>query len=305
MAAVQGNTLTNLPLKTLFGTPFIAAAEAQRDMAIAAADFVKKYGMDSSGNIYMNTLTTYFDIPVGSVSDVSYGYLQDASGSGVFFPPDIPGKWTNADDGTPGATSTGPVVLGDNLYRRFQDSRYPNLNVTKILGEDDKQTKSGVAKGYKKRIGNRIYILDENGKVVFVQGIRSISVPFISMLNIPSLCIDVVNVDFTIKIATQTTTASTNTFQNTLNENTGSISFYDKGYDYNSTQTMAVSTSTARSSTDDSTESTYTVSMKAKQMDPPGLIAVMNFITNNKDTSSRKFLTDKGVIANDPSTMKS
>jgi hypothetical protein len=304
MADVQGNTLTNLPLRDLFGTPFLAAAKAQRNMAIAAADFVKKYGMDSSGNIYMNTLTTYFDIPIGSVSDVSYGYLQDASGSGIFFPPDYPGLWSNADDGTPGQPSGSNVVIGDNLYQRFQGN-YPNLKVSKLFGEDDKQTKAGVAKGYKKRIGNRIYILDENGKVVFVQGMRSISVPFISMLNIPSLCIDVVNVDFTIKISTQTTTASTNTFQNTLQENQGSIAFYDKGYDYNSTQTTAVSTSTARTSTDDSTESTYTVSMKAKQMDPPGLIAVMNFITNNKDTSSRKFLNSSGQIANDPTTMKS
>lgn len=304
MAAVQGNTLTNLPLKDLFGTPFIAAAEAQRDMAIAAADFVKKYGMDSSGNIYMNTLTTYFDIPIGSVSDVSYGYLQDSSGGGVFYPPSQNGLFTNLSNDGELVADTGPILLGDNIFQRLHGTK-PNLKVTSFFKEDDKQTKDGVSSGFKKRIGNRIYILDDGGQVKFVQGMRSISVPFISMLNIPSLCIDVVNVDFTIKISTQTTTASTNTFQNTLQENTGSIAFYDKGYDYNSTQTTAVSTSTARTSTDDSTESTYTVSMKAKQMDPPGLIAVMNFITNNKDTSSRKFLTDKGVIATDPTTMKS
>ena len=304
MAAVQGNTLTNLPLKDLFGTPFIAASEAQRDIAIAAADFVKKYGMDSSGNIYMNTLTTYFDIPIGSVSDVSYGYLQDASGGGVFFPPGMNGVYTNLSTDGDSVTDGGAIVLGDNLSQRFHGT-YPNLIVTSFFTTDDKQTAPGISSGFKKRIGNRIYILDDGGQVKFVQGIRSISVPFISMLNIPSLCIDVVNVDFTIKISTQTTTASTNTFSNTLQENTGSIAFYDKGYDYNSTQTTAVSTSTARTSTDDSTESTYTVSMKAKQMDPPGLIAVMNFITNNKDTSSRKFLTNTGNIATDPTTMKS
>ena len=47
------------------------------------------------------------------------------------------------------------------------------------------------------------------------------------------------------------------------------------------------------------------VSMKAQQVDPPGLTAVMNFITGNKDTSSKKMLGSNGKsVITDPNTVK-
>ena len=290
MADVQRNVLENLPLSSLFGTPFLAAAKSQRALALAAAKFIRQYGMDASGNIYMNTLTTYFDIPTGSVSDISGGYLQDASGGGIFYP-----------------NVTGAVVggkLGDIHPLPTGAVGYESLVITQLLTSLDSGAGDGAGSGYRKRISNRVYLLDTGGKVVNVQGMRSITVPFISMLNIPSLCIDVVNVDFTIKISTQQTTASTNTKQNIGVEDNNVASFYDTGVTWQNTQTTAVSTSTAKSSTDDSTESTYSVSMKAKQMDPPGLTAILEFITNNKDTSTRKFLAADGNVKVDPSAMK-
>ena len=311
------NVLDTLPLDKLFGAPFNAAALAQSDMAHETAGFIRQYGMDASGNVWLNTLTTYYDIPVSSVSDVSYSYLIDPSGGGIFFPPGKHGVYfdyflqTDTNLATP---DTADVSLNNNLYSRLGIG-WPDLYVSMMLTDDDKvkdqNSIAGGATGYKKRLGNRVYLLDEGGKVAAVQGMRSISVPFISMINIPSLCIDVVKVDFTIKISTQTLKTETSDLTSTSQldqaySGSGSGWTWGQNHNYNnsgSTNTTAVSTSKAKSEQDDSTECTYTVSMTAKQMEPPGLAAVMNFITNNKDTAARKILTSDGV-KRDPANMK-
>ena len=278
---IQSNTLESLPLYQLFNVPFKAAADAQKSLALSTAAFVKKYAMDPSGNIYMNTLTTYFDIPMNSVTDLSMGYLLDMSGGGVFGPKRI--------------SRNSPITPGGPL-------------VTNHFTADDDQGKDAggtETSGFKKRVGNRVFLLDGDGKVKYVQGMRSITVPFISLLNIPSLCIDEVKVDFSITIKSQVLASDSNTFSNTFNEIDSKAGYYDRGFDIQNTYTTAVSTSAAKTASDDSTESTYKVMMKAKQFDPPGLVAILNFITNNKDTSSRKVLDLSGNAQSDPSTMKS
>jgi hypothetical protein len=60
-------------------------------------------------------------------------------------------------------------------------------------------------------------------------------------------------------------------------------------------------TSSARASSQTNTESTYKVKMRARQIDPPGMKAMLDFITNNRDTSARKTIQTGGVIADDTS----
>jgi hypothetical protein len=293
-AQVQGQVLAALPLASLFGAPFEAAANAQNELAQATAKFIRQFGMDNSGNVWMNTFTSYYDIPTSEVPDISGGYLLDASGGGIFC---AEGGDTN---GYKEVTSTSGVKT------KYKVSAF-------LTASDKPPPKDGITSpGYTKRIAQRVYILDDGGKVLYVQGIRSISVPFISLVNIPALFIDVVQVEFAITIKSQSVvqTNSSNTY-GYENTNSGSQkgwgwnwgSSYNYKSDYTS-HTKATSTSTASAESDTSTESTYMVAMKAKQVDPPGLTAIMNFITGNKDTSTKKMLGSNGKIINDRDSTK-
>jgi hypothetical protein len=291
-AQTQGNTLAQLPLASLFGAPFEAAASAQNALAHSTAKFIRQFGMDSSGNVWMNTFTSYYDIPTSSVSDISGGYLLDASGGGIFI----------AGNNTTGADT--PWKVGD-----YCDKGTYKILISSILKPSDKPA-SGY--GFTKRISNRIYILDDGGKVLYVQGVRSLSVPFISLVNVPSLFIDLVTVEFAINIKTQsvvqTNSSAAFTYANeSSGESRGRGWNWGESYNYKNdytTKTTATSTSTASATSDTSTESTYMVSMKAQQVDPPGLTAVMNFITGNKDTSSKKMLGSNKSVITDPNTVK-
>jgi hypothetical protein len=295
-AQTQGNTLAQLPLASLFGAPFEAAASAQNALAHSTAKFIRQFGMDGSGNVWMNTFTSYYDIPTSSVADISGGYLLDASGGGIFI----------------AGVNITPDSLPDVSYKvgDYCDKGTYKILVSAILKDSDRPP-SGY--GFTKRISNRIYILDDGGKVLYVQGVRSLSVPFISLVNVPSLFIDLVTVEFAINIKTQSVvqTNSSNAFtyaNESSGESRGRGWNWGESYNYKNdytTKTTATSTSTASATSDTSTESTYMVSMKAQQVDPPGLTAVMNFITGNKDTSSKKMLGSNGKsVITDPATVK-
>lgn len=294
-AQVQGQTLAALPLAQLFGAPFEAAANAQNELANATAKFIRQFGMDNSGNVWMNTFTSYYDIPTSDVIDISGGYLLDASGGGIFC---AQGGVTNLGDYKSVTSSTGVTRYKVTAFLKDSD-RPPSVNGSQTYG-------------FTKRIAQRVYILNDDGKVLYVQGIRSISVPFISLVNIPALFIENVQVEFAITIKTQSVvqTNSSNTYgyENT-NSGTNSGWGWNWGTSYNYksdyiSHTTASSTSTASAKSDTSTESTYMVAMKAKQVDPPGLTAIMNFITGNKDTASKKMLTGSDKVVNDPNTTK-
>jgi hypothetical protein len=286
-AQTQGNVLAALPLDRLFGAPFEAAAKAQCDLAHATAGFIRQFGMDICGNVFMTTMKSYYDIPTSSVSDISGGYLVDPSGGGIFC-----------------SQAVNTIITGVG-------------KCTSQLTTSDKapDSISGKSDGYQKKMGNRIYTMDSVGRVLFVQGMRAISVPFISLVNVPSLTLDEVTVDFTITIKTQESkqaqNSNSNTTENTSNNNVsvsvgGWFGFGGGGFNYNrqeTTKSTAVSTSKNTATSDTATESTYTVVMKAKQIDPPGLTAIMQFITNNKDCASKK-TTTAGKVVDDPASLR-
>ena len=158
--------------------------------------------------------------------------------------------------------------------------------------------------GYIKRVGNRVYYLNDGGEVMYVQGIRSLSIPFISLVNIPSLFINEVSVDFAINIKTQSSVET----DSSLNVSGPPVNSYDQSRTRRSVsttqaRTTASSTSAASSKSDTSTESTYLVSMRAKHIDPPGLTALLLFMTSNKDTASQKMLDSNFAVVNNPSTI--
>lgn len=270
MAQNQGAVLSTLPLSDLFGAPFMSAAAAAAEMSENTGAYIRNFGMDQSGNVFMTSMSTYFDIPLNTLPDVSGEYLVDPS-SGFLFSTYL--------SGINGGISNGV--------------RYVPFPTTSEVKDGDTLT------GYKQRIGSRYYYAAENGKLLFAQGTRSINIPLISLLNVPSLMIETVNVDFTINIKTQTIkkveigsniNIQSNTFA-TLNTRGFSAGFQ--------LDTRATITSSARADSQTNTESTYKVKMRAKQIDPPGMKAMFDFITNNRDTSARKTIQQGGVIADD------
>jgi hypothetical protein len=267
MAANQGQVLSTLPLSDLFGAPFLAAAAAAGEMSENTGAFIKNFGMDTSGNVFMTTMSTYFDLALDTLPDVSGEYLVDPS-SGFLF-----ADTAGVEDGV--------------MYVAFP--------------ETSQVFDGGELTGYKQRIGSRYYYADTTGRLLFAQGTRSINIPLLSLLNIPSLLVDVVDVDFTINIKTQTIKTAevgsnvgvqTNFFAN-VNRGGFSAGFF--------LDTRGTVTSSARADSQTNTESTYKVKMRARQIDPPGMKAMFDFITNNRDTSARKTIQTGGVIADDTS----
>jgi len=272
MAQNQANVLNTLPLSSIFGAPFMAAASAAESMSENTGAYIRNFGMDQSGNVFMTSMSSYFDIPLSTLPDVSGEYLVDPSSGFLFAGVQL---------------SSGTGIVGGIKYILFPDT-------SRVLD-------GGVLTGYKQRIGSRYYYADTTGRLLFAQGTRSINIPLISLLNVPSLMIDTVSVDYTINIKTQTTkvvnvsqglNVATQFFANI---NRGGLS---AGV---SLDTRCTITSSARADSQTNTESTYKVKMRAKQVDPPGMRALFDFITNNRDTSARKTIRTGGIIADDTS----
>ena len=274
--STAGKILNSLPLEDLFGAPFKAATKAQIALSESSGDFIRNFALDSSGNMWMQTMTSYFDIPTSQVSDISGGYLIDASGGGVFT-----------------HLNVGQTVTGTDGKLRKTSS--------KLRDPQDKPPKdsAGGQYGFQKKIGSRVYSLDTNGKVIMVQGTRTLTIPFISLINVPSLFINEVSVDFAISIKTQ----STKTMDSSLSMSPSvSTNITGNAYQRTKTVTTASSSSAASSKSDNSTECTYLVNMRAKQVEPPGLAAMLLFLTSNKDIASKKRLGGDGKAVDDHST---
>jgi hypothetical protein len=299
----QATTLGELDLNYLFGAPFHAANKAQANMAINTATFVQQFGLDASGDVLMTTLSSAFDIPKSGVTDLSGDFLLDPK--------------------TAYLGRAGQKMFGNTASVTGNSSKWVDLS--KTIGT--KVTKRGVTKpytisstnlteiaamvsanqiiGYERQIGQRRYLMDESGKVIQVQGIRTISVPFITLLNVPSLTMNEVTVDFTISIRTQSTTATETVqppefFDQTVIDSASSGG-WSNGWEYagwasrTQTRTTGSIASTEISKSESTTTSTYTVSMKAKQKQPAGLKILLDFVTKNKDAAPKRIIAQNAI----------
>jgi hypothetical protein len=269
--SITSRILRPLPVGDLFAAPFEAAIQASASMATETAAFIRNFGMDNSGNVYMTSMSSYFDIPLSDLPDVSGQYLTDPS-SGLLF-------------------NTADSDEEPNLYVPFPESSEVRDN--------------GELTGYKQRIGSRIYYAGINGKLLFAQGTRSINIPLLGMLNVPSLQIDTIDVFFNIHIKTQSsinTTTSAASFSGSSyyansqgqRSHFDQISSYATGFGMNTVGIVGHHSDTFSNT---NTDTTYTVRMAAKQIDPPGLTALYQFISANNDTSARKTIKKIGELA--------
>jgi len=281
----QGKILQELPLADLFSAPLLAAATAQAGMAANTILFLREFGLDSNGQVLMTTMSSSVDIPKGEARDLSGDYLLDPR--------------------------TLNSITGPKLFRvaGTTDGEFTNINEpgTKIIynpGTTD-------IMGYEKQIGSNRYLMDATAKVMQVQGIRTISVPFITLVNVPSLAMNLVTIDFSISIKTQsavTTSTTTGPVSNTTSDTLNTIPFttnYSGAWDNGSagfgrktrTSTTGTIASTEVAKSETSTTSTYQVSLKAKQKQPTGMKIILDFITRNKDAAPKRTIVNNRGFA--------
>jgi hypothetical protein len=262
----QAATLLALPLDKLFGAPFTAAVAAQTSLAMTTAYFLSEFAMDPSGNMYTFTTSSYYDIAPAKVQDASgnqayYLYYGPAAGPTPTLDPSGVGvNYTARTISNPSTTSQGQRFSG-------------NAGTHEVSGN--------------------LVAVDNSGRIIGSQGQRSLTLPFVSLLNVPSLAMTEVTVDFVIKITTQdtstTSTATSNTTNTSVNQQySGGVGGYFPGVWWGvswsgstSTNTTAVATSNNDEQNKSSTSSTYRVHMAAKQKEPIGLKMMLDFITNN------------------------
>ena len=97
-----------------------------------------------------------------------------------------------------------------------------------------------------------------------------LDVPLLSIINVPSLCVDSVDVEFNMEVSTQSSTKSSTDSSATVNASAGfgcwKASFEGKVSHHNESN---------RSS---DTSAKYTISVKGKQEKPEGLMKVMDML---------------------------
>jgi len=248
-AMLQVAALQALPIKKLFSAPFTAAIDAQKIMSEATAYFIQEMGVDARGDMYSFTSTAYYDIPPANV--------KDASGNQAYY-----------------------------LYQRADDASIPCLDPSGV-GVNNRPggaKKFTGCEGTYEVSGNKIAV-DHSGRIIGSQGQRSITLPFLSILNVPALSMQEVTIDFKMEIKTSyqsTADNSLNSIQvaNTGNWNTDAPAGSSRGSWYGATTTAAVSNS--KTATDKSSSaSVYQVHMSAKHKVPVGMSMMLDFMTNN------------------------
>jgi len=261
----QATVLNSLPLTQLFHAPFQAAFESQVKLSERTLKFLNEFAIDTSGvsgsknDMFTFTTTSYSDLPAAE--------LVDASGNQAFYIYKLAGS---------GGYTFDPPGVGRNTA----DTSVPATDITSI-----------------DLSGQTVYV-DKAGRIIVGQTQRSITLPFISILNVPSLVITEVDVEFLIKIETLDTLESTDTNYNSFSLGGGSTyvdrrdgrdfwkNQFQTGYSYRS---AAVGCSKAVRNSETSTESTYDVKMKARSKEPFGLKLLMDFVVGNATNSKPRY----------------
>ena len=252
-AQSQVAALQALPIKKLFSAPFTAAIDAQKIMSEATAYFIQEMGVDARGDMYSFTSSAYYDIPPANV--------KDASGNQAYY------LYQKAGQDVPCLDPSGVGVNNRTAGAR------------KFTGHEGTWEVSG----------NQIAI-DHSGRIIGSQGQRAITLPFLSILNVPALSMQEVTIDFKMEIKTSYASTADNSLNsvqvaNSGNWNTDAPPGSARGSWYGATTTAAVSNS--KTATDKSSSaSVYQVHMSAKHKVPVGMSIMLDFMTNNLGDSA-------------------
>jgi len=249
----QSNVLSQLPLAKLFGAPFEAAYSSQMALSEKTIEFLRSYALDPSSSD-LYTFTT------SSFRDIPAAELKDASGNQAFYVYKVGSAYT-----------VDPPGVGENIAGT-------GVKATDISSINLK--------------GQKIYV-DKSGRIVVGQTSRSITLPFISLLNVPALVITEVEVDFKITIKTMQAASTVNT--NTQNINFG-VGAHVAGNSWGtrfavgfSVGVQAVLTNNSTQFDETKTDSTYQVKIIGRTKEPLGMKLLMDFISGNVADSTPQY----------------
>jgi hypothetical protein len=296
-----GSTLANLPLDFLFSAPFDAAYEAQYQLAMSTAGFIKKFGVTPSNEMLEFTVSSNFDIPAADLQDASGNQVSflwtDENGIGAYV--NRPGTGNNPEI-VIGLTEPVPPQLTPENAANFQELRTTYL--AELAAYQTAVRAAFAARVYNKEnavegsfrnthdISGVIVNIDDSGRIVGSQGSRAMTLPFLSLLNVPCLSITEVNVDFIIEIKTQNTKQKDTSFNAVRTQRVEETrTTQATAWDSINTKTSMVETSASisqkQAATDStSTATTYQVHMQAIDQQPIGMKMLLDFVTNNKDS---------------------
>jgi hypothetical protein len=234
-----------LDLVKLFGAPFEAAYTSQTALSEKTIDFLRTYAIDVSSSD-LYTFTT------SSFYDIPPAELVDASGNQAFYVYKVGNTYTVDPPGV-GKNSAGTGVKASDIS---------TIDIS----------------------GQKIYV-DKSGRIVVGQTSRSITLPFISLLNVPSLVITEVEVDFKISIKTMDQVTTNNASSTNINFGAGIRGSgnawgtrFNAGFGVN---VQASVTNNVTQFDDTRTDSTYEVKIIGKTKEPLGMKLLMDFISNN------------------------
>jgi hypothetical protein len=249
----QSTVLAQLPLEKLFGAPFEAAYSSQMALSEKTIDFLRTYALDASSSD-LYTFTT------SSFRDIPAAELVDASGNQAFYVYKVGSTYTVDPPGV------GLNIAGTGV-------KATDISTIEINGQ-------------------KLYV-DKSGRIVVGQTSRSITLPFISLLNVPSLVITEVEVDFKITIKTMQAASTVNT--NTQNINFGVGARYSGnawGARFNAGFSVNVQATLTNNSTqfdETKTDSTYQVKIIGRTKEPLGMKLLMDFISGNAADSTPQY----------------
>lgn len=250
-AQEQSTVLSQLPLEKLFGAPFEAAYASQVALSEKTIDFLRTYAIDVSSSD-LYTFTT------SSFRDIPAAELVDSSGNQAFYVYKVGSTYT-----------VDPPGVGQN--RAGTGVKATDISTIDISGQ-------------------KIYV-DKSGRIVVGQTSRSITLPFISLLSVPSLVITEVEVDFKIQIKTMEAVTTINNTNQNYNFGAGARGTFWAGK-FTAGASIGVQATLTNNSVrydETQTSSTYEVKIIGKTKEPLGMKLLMDFISGNVADSAPQY----------------
>ncbi len=139
---------------------------------------------------------------------------------------------------------------------------------------------------------------DADGNPIITQRTRQLTLPLLSILNLPALQIQKMSVDLTVKVTSQASISSESSssrgFSAGFSQGAGfNFGFVNAGFS-NSVSTSVQSSNSNQNSFDATTSAKYDVHVTAENKHPPGFAALLDFC-NRPDLAPNRAIAQNGT----------
>jgi hypothetical protein len=126
------------------------------------------------------------------------------------------------------------------------------------------------------------------------QGTRQLTIPFLSLLNVPALQMQKVTVDLTVKIESQTKATTNTSATSSVDSSTKASMSFSSWFSpvsasiSTSVNTKATNSNNSTNSVDNSSSSKLDIHMEAINQPPVGLTIILDFLTSKSDMAPKR-----------------